>query len=216
MENMGIGARRPMSFLRYGSRKVAATPAVATISESKVVIIPNGDAIRASDGKKIATGLSRLEFAGPVIDGGVLYFPQAGGKALKLPPTAGESLTCESKWTTNPKKERYYGSAVVHDGLIYAITRYNDLSVIDAADGKIVYAKKLSTGGKSEAYPSISLIGGNVLVSSDNGYTAVIAPGREYKVVAENRLGEIFRSSPVAVGNRILIRGYKHLYCIGQ
>ena len=44
--------------------------------------------------------------------------------------------------------------------------------------------------------------------------TAVLAPGREFRQVAINKL-EPYRSCPVFEGRRMYIRTAGHLYCIG-
>ena len=118
----------------------------------------------------------------------------------------------ETLWTAKPASDRYYASPVLHDGLLYAITQRSVFTVLDAADGAVVYSKNL--GLKGTVYPSICLAGGRLYVSGDQGGTLVIEPGREYRELASNTL-EQFRSSPVFEGGKIYIRGLKHLFCIG-
>ena len=61
---------------------------------------------------------------------------------------------------------------------------------------------------------SITLAGKHLYVSSDNGSTIVLEPGREYKELARNSL-ETFRSSLVFEGKRMYVRTTKGLWCIG-
>ena len=56
---------------------------------------------------------------------------------------------------------------------------------------------------------------GRLYVSSDNGTTVVLQPGREYKELARNSL-ETFRSSLVFEGKRMYVRTTKGLWCIGE
>ena len=88
------------------------------------------------------------------------------------------------------------------------------LSVIEAHNGEVLYERALKLG-KGTVYPSISLAGQHIFVSSDNGTTAVLEHGREYKEIVRNKLG-VFRSSPVFQGRRMYIRAYDGLYCIGE
>ena len=97
--------------------------------------------------------------------------------------------------------------------MIYAVTQHGDWSVIDAANGQIVAEHKLDLGGTF--YPSVTLAGGLLFVSSDNGKTVVLQSGREYKEVGRNSL-EPFRSGPVFVGQRAYVRGLDHLWCLGK
>ena len=77
----------------------------------------------------------------------------------------------------------------------------------------MIYEKRLNLRGS--IYPSISLAGDHLYVSSDNGTTVVLKPGREYQELARNSL-EPFRSSLVFEGKRLYVRTEKHLYCIGE
>lgn len=190
------------------------TSVLTQIGAVDVVITPGGDIVRISDGKKLAKQMSNLDFCAPIVHDGIVYFIEPGGKALKLPATAEETVVPAVLWTTKPAKDRYYASPIFTDGLLYAITRANVFSVIDAGTGGVVYEKKLELGGGT-VYPSITLAGKNIFVSSDNGTTLVLEPGREYKEVGKNTL-EGFRSTPVFLGKRMYIRGLKKLYCIGS
>ena len=73
--------------------------------------------------------------------------------------------------------------------------------------------KRNLVGG--QAYPSISLAKGRIYISSDNGTTIVLEPGREYKELARNTL-EPFRSSLVFDGKRMYVRTTRGLWCIGE
>ena len=191
------------------------TTATARIGDTDVAITAKGDIVRVDDGKLLAKSLAKLEYCGPVVEDGVVYFIQHGGKAFKLPETIeNDSLAAETLWQTKPRKDRYYGSPVVHEGLIYACAQKNQFSVIDAETGQVVYEQRLDMG-KGTCYPSVTMAGDLLFVSSDNGTTCVVKPGREYQEVARNKL-ELFRSSPVFVGDRLYIRTYKNLYCLGE
>ncbi len=86
--------------------------------------------------------------------------------------------------------------------------------MIDAKTGQLVYDQRLEFGG-GQCYPSITLAGKYLYVSSDNGTTLVLEPGREYKELARNML-EPFRSSLVFEGRRMYVRTTKGLWCIGE
>ena len=191
------------------------TATITKIGEVDVIITPNGDFFRASDGKLMVENISVLDFARPIVHEGIVYFIQHEGKAFRLPSEAGDTITPEFLWETKPKKDRYYSSSVLHEGLIYAIIRKGHFfSVIDAQTGEVIHEEKLKLG-KGETFPSITLAGNYLFISNDNGTTVVMEPGREPKEIRRNSL-EAFRSSPVFTGNRLYIRGMEHLYCIGE
>ena len=198
---------------QVASKPAWGSPVVASVSGTELVVTAGGDMIRPTDGRVLAGGTSSLDYCAPLVEKGVVYFVQHGGKAIKLPPTADEPFKTEVLWLTSPKNDRYYASPVYREGLLYAVTQHGDFSVIDAADGRVVYEKKLDLGGTF--YPSVSFAGGCVYISSDNGKTLLLKPGREYQEIARNTL-EPFRSSPVFVGERMVVRTLQGVTCIGK
>ncbi len=200
---------------RTESKAGFGTPAVTRIGDTEVVITTQGDIVAVEDGTVLAKSVSSLTYCGPVVEDDVIYFIQHGGKAIQLPETVDEGgLAVETLWTTQPRKDRYYASPVVHEGLIYACTQAGCFSVIDAATGEVIYEQMLKLG-KGTCYASVTLAGGLLFVSSDNDTTVVVKPGRTYQEVARNKL-EQFRASPVFIGDRLYIRGLKNLLCLGE
>jgi hypothetical protein len=131
------------------------------------------------------------------------------------------SMNIPAKWQplwkkgTNLKGGGYwFPSPILHDDLLYALNASSIFTVIDAKTGTIVYDQRLDFGG-GESYPSITLAGDRLYVSSDNGVTLVLEPGREYKELARNSL-EPFRSSLVFEGKRMYVRTTKGLWCFSE
>jgi outer membrane protein assembly factor BamB len=184
------------------------------IGETQVVVLPKREVVRVADGKVLVKNAGYLEYASPIVVDGVAYFIENNGRATRLTPQDDGGLRAEQLWTTTPKKDRYYASALLNERLLYAITRRGVLSVIDAKTGGVLHAERLSLG-KGDVYPSITLAGALLYVGCESGAMAVIRPGREPKVIAVNRL-EGFRCSPVFEGRRMYLRTQKHLFCIGE
>lgn len=190
------------------------SPVATQIGGEWVVITPRGDFVRASDGKVMGNAKVALEYNTPVVKDGIAYFIQNGGKAVQLPEKLDENMELKTLWTTQPNRDRYYASPVIHDGLIYAVNRKNKFSAIDAKDGSIVYEQELPLG-PGDTFPSIAMAGKYLFVGHDRGKLVVLEPGRTFKQVALNEL-EGFRSTPVFQGKRMYLRAEKHLYCIGE
>lgn len=186
-----------------------------------LIITSNGDTVRADDGTIMASGLGRLRWgSGPMVEDGVLYYidNQDGeyiSRAWQLPTTLAEPFQPQMLWQITPKKDRYYASPVILDGLIYAITQAGVLSCIDAATGEIVYEQNLQTG-KPVFFASIVLAGDLLMATQESGTTVIFQPGRSYVEVARNDLGEMVRSTPVFDGDLMYVRGYEQLFCIGN
>jgi outer membrane protein assembly factor BamB len=190
------------------------TPLAARIGDVDVVFTPKGALVRAHDGKVLADKLGSCGANSPTVHDGVVYYAHGDAKAYRLKDLSAEPAKPPVMWKGKVKPGGYgFCSPVVHEGLLYASNDQGILSVVDAATGESVYVERLDLGGS--IYPSISAAGKYLYVSSDNGTTAVLQPGRELKVLARNKL-EPFRSSLVFEGTRAYVRTEKHLYCIGK
>jgi outer membrane protein assembly factor BamB len=182
------------------------------LGDVDVVLHPTGKVIRVADGKILADKLGSCGDNSPILHGDIAYFIAGGTTAVRLPATPDGKV--DSLWKGSLKGGDYwFSSPVYHDGLLYAINGNCNFSVVDAQAGKLVYSDRVDFDGR--VYPSISLAGHFIYISSDNGTTIVLEPGRTYKEVARNTL-ETFRSSLVFEGRRMYVRTQKHLWCIGE
>jgi outer membrane protein assembly factor BamB len=190
------------------------TPLATRIGDVAVVLTPRGALVRVEDGKLLADRLGSCGANSPILHEGIVYYVHGAAVAVWLPESAAEPVKPQVLWKGKVKSGGYgFCSPVVHQGLLYAANDQGILSVLDAATGELVYEERLNLGGS--IYPSISLAGKYLYVSSDNGTTAVLQPGREFKELARNKL-ESFRSSLVFERKRVYVRTTKHLYCIGE
>lgn len=87
-------------------------------------------------------------------------------------------------------------------------------SCFSAADGEQFWRERITDGDKHSA--SITSARGIAFFLSDNGTMTAVEPGPEFKVVAKNELGEHIYASPAIVDGQWLLRGEKHLFCIGK
>jgi len=197
--------------VRWGS------PVAVALDGGEIVITPNGDVFRAADGHQLASNIGKLEYATPVVIDRIAYFIENRAQAVQLPETIDEPFETRRRWGTRIKGSRHYASPAIHDGLVYTISREEDYTVLDAYTGRIVHEDDLRLGGRrpNSAYPSVTLAGDYVFVSSENGTTAVLEAGREHNEVARNEM-EGFRCSPVFIGDKMYIRAFDHMYCIGR
>jgi outer membrane protein assembly factor BamB len=190
------------------------TPLVTRIGDVDVVLTPRGVLVRAQDGKVLAEGLGSCGSNSPILHDGTVYYVRGEADAVPLPEALVEPVKLKPLWKAKVKSVGYqFASPVVFDGLLYSTNDENLLTVLEAATGQLVYEQPLKLRGAG--YPSISLAGDRIYVSSDASETVVLQAGREYKELARNKLEE-FRSSLVFEGKRVYIRTAKHLYCIGE
>jgi outer membrane protein assembly factor BamB len=190
------------------------TGLVTRIGDVDVILTPKGAMVRAEDGKLLTNQLGSCGANSPILHDGVVYYVHGPASAFRLPEAVAEKMKISPLWKGNAKGGGYwFSSPVLHEGLLYAANDEGILSVLEADTGKTVYEQRLNMGGST--YPSISMAGDRIYVSSDKGTTVVVQPGREYKELARNKL-EPFRSSLVFEGKRVYVRTEKNLYCIGE
>jgi len=181
-----------------------------------VIIHPQGQVIRVSDGTILAENLGSTGPNSPLVQDGKVFFVQGQVRGYALPTTEKIPEKWEPLWKPRSIKGQgyWFPSPVLHDGLLYAMSSKPILSVVDARTGGLVYEQDLELGA-GDCYPSISLAGDQLYVSSDNGTTVVLKPGREFEELARNKL-EPFRSSLVFEGKRMYVRTTKGLWCVGE
>jgi outer membrane protein assembly factor BamB len=107
-------------------------------------------------------------------------------------------------------------SPVVHDGHLYWM--HDSLGIAfcaEAMTGKVVYEERVPRA--DQVYASALLADGKVYHLTRTGKTFVVPAKPKFELLATNDLGDrtMFNASPVAVGNRLLIRSDQALYCVG-
>jgi hypothetical protein len=74
----------------------------------------------------------------------------------------------------------------------------------------VVWRERLK--GKHSASPIFAA--GRIYWFSEKNLTTVMAPGREFRVLAENQLDDRVMASPAVTGNALILRSKTHLYRI--
>jgi outer membrane protein assembly factor BamB len=86
------------------------------------------------------------------------------------------------------------------------------VTCLEARTGKEIWSERI--GGNYSASPIYA--DGRLYFCSEEGKTIVLAPGRTFKRLAENKLDEGFMASPAVVGKAFFLRTKTHLYRIGK
>ena len=186
----------------------------ARIGNVDVALFANGRILRVSDGTVLDRVSTYLGSASPVVSEGIAYYIGVRSGAFALPSQVGDKLDLNAKWKAQPKGSTFFSSPVIYDGLVYAVSTGRILNVLDAADGRTVYRKRLNLGS-GPVWASLCVAGKYIYVSSRDGTTLVIETGRQYKELSRNTL-EYFISTPVFHRNRMYVCTSERLYCIGE
>jgi len=102
-------------------------------------------------------------------------------------------------------------SPVAGTGCLFIPTAYGVFSCRDAATGVLHWTHEFDDG----FYASPVLAAGRIYQLDMEGVMHVFKAGPTFELLASNPLGERATSTAAFVGDRIYIRGAKHLVCIG-
>lgn len=214
---------------RTPSEVVFGTPAPFEIEGESFLFTARGEVIRADDGKVVHDGLVFLHttrdwsiFNTPAVVGDLIFavsgVEKANGDAYayRIPKSLDtfNKKGLELAWHTEVEKDRYYASPLVHEGLVYIVTRENKLTVLEADSGEIVYTHEIK-GARGTAYPSMTLAGGKIYLGIDDGHLLILKPGRKFEEIARHSVGP-YRSTPLFTENAAYLRTYESLQAVSS
>ncbi len=199
------------------------TPALLEHDGREEIVISGGDYVTGHDpatGAELwrAGGLNPAKdryyrvVASPTAIGGMIYVPsrvkpliafRAGGR--------GDITESHKVWSTDQGPD--VPTPATDGTYIYIL---NDRGIVwcrDAKTGAEVWGNQRVRPGTYSASPVVA--DGKVYVISEDGVATVFEAGPEFKVLAENELGEYTLSSPAMSDGQIFLRTTNHLYCIG-
>jgi outer membrane protein assembly factor BamB len=195
------------------------TPVLLRSGDVDLIVTPNGDVVRATDGKSVASEIGRASHSSPIQCGeGIVCFANGETLALRLNAAFKE----EEVWNGTVTGE-VFGSPLLHDNTLFIATGAGELFAFNAS-GKgeqepLINARKLfeneNTGGPT-AYASLTLAGKYLFLNSNKGETAVLEATREARLVGRNKLPGGTGSSPVFSGTEMFLRDGDRLLCIGK
>ncbi len=200
-------------------KKAYGTPRVIDVNGQPQLINPSAGAHIAYNPRN-GDELWRVNCGGmnvsarPLWGHGLIYgTTAAGGFQLfaTRPDGEGDVTKTHVAWKQS-KTIPTRSSPLLIDDLIYMVNDAGIFSCAEAKTGKQVWVERL--GGNYTASPIYA--DGKMYFFSQEGVCPVLAPGREYKLLAKNQLDEGFMASPAAVGESLITRSRTHLYRIAK
>jgi outer membrane protein assembly factor BamB len=204
-------------------RKAFSTPHVAEVNGRPVLFSSGAKAHYAYD-PRTGRELWRVEEPAqhsastrPVLGFGFVYFLTGFSKgqllAVKLPqkggaPAAAAALPeSEVPWRIK-KSVPAKPSLLLIDDLIYMIDDGGIASCVDAKTGEDVWRERVQ--GNFSSSPIYS--DGRIYIGNEEGKVYVLATGREFKLLAENKLTDGIMASPAVSGKALFYRTKTALY----
>lgn len=156
--------------------------------------------------------------ASPVMAGNVVVV--ASGRADRgAPRLFGVRLSGSGDVTaTNRAWERddvgtFVPTPAEYKGRIYLLQDRGEVHCLDPATGKTLWKDALPKAS-ANYYASPLVASGILYAIREDGVVFVARVEGKFELLAENHMGERIIASPVALSNRLLIRGERHLFCI--
>lgn len=166
------------------------------------------------------TGINWYMCPTPVAEEGIVYSIGGrnpnGGLAIRA-GGRGDVAATHLLWKVN--KGSNVPSPILHEGHLYfAHENLGVVYCVNAKTGALVYEERLSPS-PGQIYASPVLAGGGIYYVGRGGRTVVVAAKPKFEILAVNTLEDnrgMFNASPAFVGNRLLLRSSRALYCLGS
>jgi outer membrane protein assembly factor BamB len=196
-------------------KKAYSTPGIFTLQGRKEIVSPGAVATIAYDpktGEELwSVRHGGMNTASRVLHGTGRYFLTTGDSPTHLIAVADQgSGKRRVDWLASkavPKRS----SPILVDDLVYLVSDGGVFTCIEAETGKEVWQKRLA--GNYWASPICAA--GRLYFPDQEGTTVVLQTGREFKLLAQNKLDIGCNASPAVRGNDLILRTRTHLYCIG-
>jgi len=107
----------------------------------------------------------------------------------------------------------YLPTPLVYGNFLYVCSNSGVLSCYEATTGKSVYQQRL--GGKHGYTASVVAADGRIYCTDEEGNVRVVQAGKEFKLIAVNKLGEDCLSHPAISNGKIFFRCREHVLAFG-
>jgi outer membrane protein assembly factor BamB len=151
------------------------------------------------------------------LDGLIVITSAHGGMrpiyAIRTNAVGDLTENCSSIGWSYDRAGNYMQTPLLHQGLGYFCFDNGVLSAYQLKIGERVYQQRLGRG--TSGFTSSPVAAGDRLyITNEDGRTYVLATGREFRVLAENEIGESVMATPAISEGVLYVRGRKHLFAI--
>ncbi len=151
-----------------------------------------------------------------VLAGDVAVVPYARGNRLHgIRLGGGGDVTATHRLWEREETGSFVPTPAQYRGRIYLLRDRGEIQCLDPARGKTLWSGALPKKS-ANFYASPTVADGKLYAVREDGRVFVARVEGKFRLLAENDLGERAVASPVPVAGRILLRGEKHLFCMGR
>ncbi len=181
------------------------------------LIVAGKNAVDAYDpetGKRLWTCpcLSGDVAPSPAFGAGIVYVANEGAGAFAIsPPSLIASSDIKPIWQADEHLPDVASPVADEHHVVFA-TSGGTLACRDTTTGELKWKQDFDTG----FYASPIRVGDLVYATDREGVTRIFTLGPAFSGVTNCPLGEPCQATPAMVSGRIVLRGEKHLFCIGE
>lgn len=207
--------------VRANRTRSYCTPLIREIDGRMQMMLSGSKSIASFDPRTgnqhwIIDGPTEQFVASPVYHKDLIYvtggFPDKHIMAIDPRGTGNLTKSVNIKWHRQRNGVSYVPSPVATNGLFFIVADDGIATCIDCVSGEQKWQKRL--GRRFSA--SLMTAADRVYYLDDDGNSKVLKATSEYQELADNKLGEATYASMAASSGQLLIRGEKHLFCIGN
>ncbi|MGH7944575.1 MAG: PQQ-binding-like beta-propeller repeat protein [Opitutaceae bacterium] len=200
-------------------RKAFSSPLVITHEGAPLLISVGSKATYCYDpatGRELWRVEERKHHSGtvrPVVGHGMVFTATGLAKgelwAVKL---GGQGVVTDTHvaWKVSTNVPNRPSPLLVGDLLFMVHQDTGVVSCLEAKTGELVWRERLPGSGNHSTSPVYA--DGRIYFFNENGHCPVIEAGRQFKVLAENKLDGGFMASPAIAGKALYVRSKTHLY----
>lgn len=198
------------------AKKSYSTPTLIEADGRKLLISPFAAATIAYD-PKTGDPIWMVRHGGmnaagrPLYGNGLLYISSADGPnpLIAVPATGTGDITKNIVWRTNKSVPKRPSQILLGD-LLFMMNDSGVASCLDAKTSKEIWTTRI----QGEFWASPLYADGLIYCFSQQGQIPVFKAGREFELVADNKLDDGFVASPAVAGKALILRSKTHLYRI--
>jgi outer membrane protein assembly factor BamB len=207
-----------------------STPTVTQAAGQTQILVNGWHHIGAYDfttGKEIwkLDGGGDIPVPTPVVANGFGYFTSGHGKfrpmrGIRLgakgdiTPSVVGMTNAAIAWA-HARQGTYMQTPIVVGDQLYGCLDNGVLVCFNARDGTIHYSERIGSGGEGFTASPVS-DGRHLYFASELGNVYVVPTGEKFSVVATNKLGETFMSTPALTAGTLFFRTREQLIAIGR
>jgi outer membrane protein assembly factor BamB len=153
--------------------------------------------------------------ASPLAIPGLIVAPSAkNGPVLGLKPDGQGNITGQEQYHqwVRPKNTPDVPSPLVVDGVLYLCRENGNLYALNAKTGEELYPEQRTHAHRHRGSPVYA--DGKIYLTARDGTVSVVKAGKEFEMIAQNKIGEQISASPAIANGTIYLRSFDALYAI--